>query len=61
MNYLEGTDQQGDPYGRDWEITRLSGGANNRLFRAKHSLGDVVVKFAIRDERNRAEREFQAL
>ncbi len=46
---------------RDWKIQPLIGGANNRLFRVIGPLGDLVVKFAIRDERDRATREFNAL
>jgi thiamine kinase-like enzyme len=46
---------------KDWLIQPLAGGANNRLFRATGELGDLVVKFTIRDERDRAGREFAAL
>jgi aminoglycoside phosphotransferase (APT) family kinase protein len=46
---------------RDWKIQPIAGGANNRLFRVVGPLGDLVVKFTIRDERDRAGREFAAL
>jgi thiamine kinase-like enzyme len=61
VNYLASADQPNSELWQDWQITRLEGGANNRLFRARHSRGDFVIKFTIRDDRNRAEREFQAL
>ena len=61
VHHLASNNQQSDEYWQDWKINRLEGGANNRLFRARHSLGDFVIKFTIRDDRNRAEREFQAL
>lgn len=61
VNYLSSVDQPNSEIWQDWHITRLEGGANNRLYRARHSLGDFVIKFTIRDDRNRAEREFQAL
>ena len=61
LHHLESTNQPNDASYQDWQITRLGGGANNQLFRAKHALGDFVVKFTIRDDRNRAEHEFQAL
>jgi thiamine kinase-like enzyme len=46
---------------KDWKIRPMAGGANNRLFRATGDLGDLVVKFTIRDQRDRAGREFAAL
>ena len=60
LKHLEKTDEESKVY-QDWQMMSLSGGANNRLFRATSSLGDFVIKFTIRDERNRAECEFQAL
>ena len=60
-DHLDSINQRSIEYWQDWQIIRLEGGANNQLFRAKHSLGDFVIKFTIRDDRNRAEREFQAL
>ncbi len=46
---------------QDWHIRRVGGGMNGRLFRATGPAGDVAVKFAIRDERDRAGREWAAL
>ena len=44
----------------DWQISPVPSG-NNLLFRATNPHHDVVVKFLIRDERQRAEREWDAL
>ena len=47
---------------RDWQIDPVSGGHNNRLLRASHAeLGTFAIKITLRDERNRARREFQTL
>lgn len=46
---------------QDWRIRRIGGGMNGRLFRASGPAGDVAVKFAVRDERDRAGREWAAL
>ena len=44
-----------------WQTMPISGGGNNLLFRATGELGDYAIKFTIRDERDRARREFAAL
>jgi len=44
----------------NWQIQPVPSG-NNRLFRATSPDYDVVVKFLIRDDRHRAEREWSAL
>src|SRR5688572_11421588 len=44
-----------------WEITPIGGGANNRLVRVTTETDDFAVKFAIRDARDRAGREYHAL
>jgi aminoglycoside phosphotransferase (APT) family kinase protein len=44
-----------------WQIQRIMGGANNLLYRAMHAQCDLVVKFTIRDARDRAGREYHAL
>lgn len=44
-----------------WRICRINGGANNLLYRTTHAQCDLVVKFTIRDERDRAGREYHAL
>ena len=46
---------------RGWRITPIPGGANNRLYRATDGGDDLAVKFTIRDERDRAGREYHAL
>ena len=44
-----------------WQITPMTGGTNNLLYRAIGPEGDVVIKWCIRDERQRAIREYAAL
>jgi thiamine kinase-like enzyme len=61
LEHIENSGEQVDQCWQGWRITRLSGGRNNLLFRARRESDDIVVKFTIRDERNRAEREFLAL
>lgn len=43
------------------QITPIRGGLNNLLYRVTNASADLVVKFAICDERNRAGREYAAL
>lgn len=45
----------------EWDVVPVHGGANNRLYRVSSSAGCFAVKFTIRDERDRARTEFQAL
>ncbi|MHB0878351.1 MAG: phosphotransferase family protein [Anaerolineae bacterium] len=45
----------------DWSVEPVGGGANNLLYRVQCPPHDLMVKFAIRDERDRAGREFLAL
>lgn len=45
----------------DWQITPVAGGANNRLYRATNADSDLAIKWTIRDERDRAGREYAAL
>ncbi len=42
-------------------IEKIEGGRNNLIYRVQHEGLDVAVKFTIRDERNRARREYVAL
>jgi thiamine kinase-like enzyme len=44
-----------------WRITRITGGMNNRLYRATNGARDLAIKFTIRDARDRAGREYAAL
>ena len=46
---------------QSWHIQPINGGANNILYRATSSEIDLAVKFTIRDGRQRANREYQAL
>ncbi len=50
------------PHGswRDWQIGRITGGRNNRLYRIRGPGGDFVVKFTVPDGRDRAGREFES-
>jgi Ser/Thr protein kinase RdoA (MazF antagonist) len=51
------------PHGRwqSWQFERVAGGHNNLLYHAWSDSADLAVKFARRDERDRAGREFAAL
>lgn len=44
-----------------YSYQRISGGANNILYRVTNDAHDLAVKFTVRDERHRARREFHAL
>lgn len=44
-----------------WTIQPVRGGANNRLYRATSAGADLTVKWTMRDERDRAGREYAAL
>jgi len=44
-----------------WQIRHLAGGRNNLLYRATRVRDDLVLKFTVRDGRDRAGREFRAL
>lgn len=44
-----------------WTTQPVSGGANNRLYRATSAGADLAVKWTLRDERDRAGREYAAL
>jgi len=46
---------------QDWHIHPVGGGLNGRLFRASGPAGDVATKFMVRDDRDRAGREWAAL
>jgi len=61
LDYLARAEHRADGRWGIWQITNVNGGRNNRLYRASCALGDLVVKFTIRDERDRAGREFGAL
>lgn len=44
-----------------WDITPITGGANNLLYHVVGPVGDLAVKFTLRDARDRAGREYAAL
>lgn len=44
-----------------WQIMPMTGGTNNVLYRAIGPDADIVIKWCIRDERQRAQREHDAL
>ncbi len=46
---------------RGANIEKIDGGRNNLIYRVQHEGLDVAVKFTIKDERNRARREYVAL
>jgi phosphotransferase family enzyme len=60
LDYLAASDPVEGEW-RDWRIARVAGGANNLLFRARNEQHDLAIKFAIRDDRDRAGREYAAL
>ncbi|HEY1017088.1 MAG TPA: hypothetical protein VGE07_30520, partial [Herpetosiphonaceae bacterium] len=45
---------------RGWRLRPVGGGRNNRLVRASGPV-ELAIKWAVRDERDRAGREFAAL
>jgi aminoglycoside phosphotransferase (APT) family kinase protein len=55
-----GKHRQGEPW-RDAQVTRIEGGWSNLLYRVTGPLGDLAVKFTVRDKRDRAGREYDAL
>jgi aminoglycoside phosphotransferase (APT) family kinase protein len=55
-----GKHEQGQPW-PGAEITRITGGWSNLLYRVTGPLGDLAVKFTVRDSRDRVGRELHAL
>jgi aminoglycoside phosphotransferase (APT) family kinase protein len=45
---------------QDWQISRVTGGRNNLLYRASGRAGALVVKFTVADGRDRAGREYES-
>lgn len=45
----------------DWTLHPVGGAGNNRLYHATSPAGDFAIKFTIRDARDRAGREYEAL
>ena len=61
LSYLASGAPRGSGGWRDWQITRITGGRNNLLYRVVGPGGELAVKFTVRDERDRAGREYGAL
>jgi aminoglycoside phosphotransferase (APT) family kinase protein len=61
LDYLGNGARPADGRWKDWHIAPVAGGQNNLLYRATYSLGDLSIKFTLRDERDRAGREYGAL
>lgn len=61
LQYLEAVVPASEHVWAGWTLTPIAGGANNLLYRATNNSGDYAIKFTVRDERNRAGREFAAL
>lgn len=61
LDYLDTASPQAPQRWREWSISPISGGANNLLYRATDASADYAVKFTVRDDRNRAMREYAAL
>jgi hypothetical protein len=61
LDHLAFERPKADAHWHDWRITRIDGGWCNLLYRVTGPLGDLAVKFTIRDNRDRAGREYGAL
>jgi hypothetical protein len=61
LAHLASSEIAGQELWQAWQIRRISGGWNNILYRVSGPPGDLAVKFAIRDQRDRAGREYGAL
>jgi len=61
IDHLAAAGAHTDGAWRDWQITRVAGAGNNLLYHATNDQLDLAIKFAIRDERDRAGREYAAL
>jgi hypothetical protein len=61
LDHLASGDHQTHEQWQGWHIARITGGQNNLLYRASGPVGDLAVKFTMRDWRDRAGREYNAL
>jgi thiamine kinase-like enzyme len=61
LDHLGSSAAVADGEWRDWHITCVAGAGNNLLFRATGGAHDLAIKFTIRDARDRAGREYDAL
>jgi aminoglycoside phosphotransferase (APT) family kinase protein len=61
LDYLTQTTPNSDEQWQEWQIKPVRGGMNSLLYHVTSPDGDYAVKLSVRDERNRAGREFRAL
>ncbi|MBN1259287.1 MAG: aminoglycoside phosphotransferase family protein [Anaerolineae bacterium] len=61
LDYLDRQPRLEQTHWEGWQLSALEGGRNNHLIRATRGRLDWVVKFTVRDARDRAGREFAAL
>lgn len=61
LDYLSKIETPQNTQWQDWQITPITGGANNLLYRAQSTEDDFAIKFSMRDERDRAGREYAVL
>jgi aminoglycoside phosphotransferase (APT) family kinase protein len=61
LDYLDTASPQASQQWHEWSISPISGGANNLLYQATNTNSSYAVKFTVRDDRNRATREYAAL
>lgn len=61
LHYLVTQRPPQDGTWREWQIQPIAGGWNNLLYRATGEAGDLAIKFTVRDDRDRAGREYNAL
>src|SRR6187551_905801 len=61
LDHLERSTAVVDGEWREWRIACVDGAGNNLLLRATSGTHDLAIKFTIRDARDRAGREYNAL
>lgn len=61
VDYLANHPPQTPELWQEWQVMPIGGGRNNLLYRATTDRHDLAIKFTIRDERDRAGREYNAL
>jgi aminoglycoside phosphotransferase (APT) family kinase protein len=61
IDHLAANRAPDDGMWRDWRVSQVGGAGNNLLYHATNHAHDLAIKFAIRDERDRAGREYAAL
>ena len=61
LDHLGSSATVADGEWREWRVTRVAGAGNNLLYHASSAAYDLAIKFTIRDQRDRAGREYAAL